>query len=160
MDGNTTSGINVEGNSTGATIANNVSVDNGINSPAREGNIYVHSSSVAGTSANYNLVHLTQTAGQTMYAWNAQNFATLAAMRLAFPNVEQNGIQDDPGWNSDFHLLAGSPAIDSANSGASGASACDAEGDERVDSGEPNFGAGPRAYDDRGAFEANSNQDC
>src|SRR3954452_4302402 len=38
---NVTAGINVEGDSTGATIENNVSVDNGINSPRTKGDIRV-----------------------------------------------------------------------------------------------------------------------
>ena len=36
-----TAGINVEGNSTGATLANNISVDNGINSPRTHSNIRI-----------------------------------------------------------------------------------------------------------------------
>src|SRR5262249_1075544 len=46
---NVTAGINVEGGSTGTTIANNFSVDNGINSPRTKGNIRVDSTSTAGT---------------------------------------------------------------------------------------------------------------
>jgi hypothetical protein len=55
---------------------------------------------------------------------------------------------------SNFHLQSGSPAIDSANSDVSGATSTDLEGNGRVDDpGTANTGAGPRTYDDRGAFE-------
>ena len=53
-----------------------------------------------------------------------------------------------------FHLTAGSPGIDSAHSGASGQPTADADGNPRLDDpGSANTGAGPRAYDDRGAYE-------
>ena len=71
---------------------------------------------------------------------------------------ETNGIQAAPGVqerrSGNFHLTAGSPAIDSANSGASGQSETDVEGAVRIDDpATPNTGMGPRAYDDRGAYE-------
>src|SRR5207249_1597921 len=71
---------------------------------------------------------------------------------------EAHGIQADPKWASptggDFHLLAGSPAIDSADSGVTGQPSTDVEGHPRVDDpATPDSGAGPRTYDDRGAYE-------
>ena len=54
----------------------------------------------------------------------------------------------------DYHLTAGSPAIDSANSGASNEPAADLDGNARVDDpATANTGAGSRTYDDRGAYE-------
>src|SRR5207247_2707961 len=54
----------------------------------------------------------------------------------------------------DLHLTAGSPATDSANSGASGQPSTDAEESPRLDDpATPNSGVGPRAFDDRGAYE-------
>jgi PKD repeat protein len=69
-----------------------------------------------------------------------------------------HGINADPKWRNmsalDFHLSAGSPAIDYADSGTSGQPALDVEGHPRVDDpATPNTGSGPRAYDDAGAFE-------
>ena len=69
-----------------------------------------------------------------------------------------NGINADPKWANlgarDFHLTAGSPAIDSANSGISGQPGSDVAGVARVDDpATPNPGVGPRTYDDRGAYE-------
>jgi nitrous oxidase accessory protein NosD len=155
---NVTSGINVEGSnpaSTGATIANNVSVDNAINSPRTKGNIRVDSSSTPGATVNYNLVSLSSSA--VMYTWGSTGYSSLKAFQDA-SGQEARGIQASPGFVNagagDFHLGAGSPAVDSANSGVSGQQAVDAEGRPRVDDpGVPNSGAGPRGYDDRGALE-------
>lgn len=58
------------------------------------------------------------------------------------------------GIAGDYHLTAGSPAIDSANSSASGEPATDLDGLGRFD--DPftaNTGSGTRTYDDRGAYE-------
>lgn len=161
--GNVTAGINVEGFSTGATLANNIAVANGINSPRTDGNIRVHDSSVAGTTADYNLVNLP--GAGVMYIWNSVKYSSLAALRAAVPGVEVHGIQADPRWVSpatgNFQLTAGSTAIDSADSGVTGATACDAENHVRVDDpAAPNVGAGPRPFDDRGALELGSSAPC
>jgi parallel beta-helix repeat protein len=153
---NVTAGINVEGNSPGATIANNISVDNGINSPRTEGNIRVTNTSSSGTTSDYNVVYLS-TSGY-VYQWNGIYYRSLTTLRNANPSVEVHGTQADPAWvapaSGDFHLKAGSSAIDSANSGVSSAPSVDAEGYARVDDpATANTGAGPRAYDDRGALE-------
>ena len=152
---NTTSGINVEGNSTGVTIANNISVDNGINSPRSHGNILVDASSTAGTTMDFNLVYLT-TPGKLL-VWSSSSYSSLAAFRSA-TGQETHGIQANPKWidalGGDFHLRAGSPAIDAANSAASGQPSLDVKSIGRVDDpSSPNTGLGPRPYDDRGSFE-------
>src|SRR5206468_1173723 len=56
---NVTAGINVEGGSTGATVENNISVDNGIKSPRTHSDIRIEHGSTAGTTVDYNLVYLT-----------------------------------------------------------------------------------------------------
>jgi len=152
---NVTAGINVEGNSTGATIANNISVDNGISSPRTHGDIRVEAGSTSGTTMDYDLVYLS--AADTLLIWNSVNYTSLTAFKAA-TGQEAHGAQGDPKWENavggDFHLTAGSPAIDSANSGASGQQATDVEGRARVDDPTiPDTGAGPRTYDDRGAYE-------
>src|SRR6266508_1395385 len=118
---NVAAGINVEGSSTGATIENNIAVDNGINSPRTSGNIRVDSTSTTGTTVNYNLVFLS--VPDVMYQWGSDKYDSLQAFRAA-TGMESHGDQDDPSWVSaasgDFHLLAGSPAIDSADSAVSG----------------------------------------
>jgi parallel beta-helix repeat protein len=152
---NATAGINFEGGSTGATIANNVSVDNGINSTRTRSNLRVDSASTSGTTMDYDLVNLSTP--DVMVIWNSANYSSLAAFRSA-TGQEAHGIQGNPRFASaatgDFHITTGSPAIDSANSGASGQTSTDADGQERQDDpATPNTGTGPRAFDDRGAYE-------
>jgi parallel beta-helix repeat protein len=158
---NVTAGINVEGSSTGATLANNISVDNGIASPRTHGNIRVEAGSTSGTTMDSDLVHLTTS--DVMLIWNSTSYASLASFQAA-TGQEVHGIQADPRWRSpvagDFHLTAGSAAIDSANSGVSGQPNSDVEGHLRVDDpATPNTGLGPRSYDDRGAYEYGSSGD-
>jgi parallel beta-helix repeat protein len=152
---NVTAGINVEGASTGATIRNNVSVDNGIKSPRTASNIRVERGSTDGTSMDSDLVYLT-TSG-VMLIWDSTSYSSLAAFQAA-TGREPRGEEAPPLWRNpsagDFHLTAGSPAIDSADSGVAGQPAADVEGNPRVDDpAMPNTGTGPRPYDDRGAFE-------
>jgi parallel beta-helix repeat protein len=152
--GNVDSGIEVV-NSTGARLANNLSVDNGINSPRTSGNIRVDATSAGSLTLDYDLVRLRTTG--VMIDWAGTTYSSLSAFQAA-TGREPHGIQADPRFRSasagDFHLLAGSAAIDSANSGASGQPASDAEGHARVDDpATPNTGVGPRPFDDRGALE-------
>jgi parallel beta-helix repeat protein len=152
---NVTAGINLEGNSTGGTIANNVSVDNGIKSPRTHSDIRVEHGSTAGTTIDYDLVNLTTP--DTLLIWDSVSYTSLSAFQST-TGQEAHGIQADPKWvnaaSADFHLTAQSSAIDSANSGAGGQPLADVEGSPRVDDlAIANAGAGPRTYDDRGAYE-------
>jgi parallel beta-helix repeat protein len=152
---NVTAGLNAEGNSTGTTLANNISVDNGINSPRTKGNIRVDSTSSTGTTLDYDLLRIPS--GQVQIDWRGTFYSSLSSFRLA-TGQEAHGIAADPKWvdsaSGNFHLLSGSPAIDSANSGVAGQMDTDTEGSPRVDDfAVPNTGAGPRLYDDRGAYE-------
>jgi parallel beta-helix repeat protein len=153
--GNVTAGINVEGASSGATLANNISVDNGINSPRTTSNIRVDANSTSGTTLDYDVVFLHS--GTAQFIWGGTTYSSLAAFAAATGN-ESHGIQGDPLWeaaaNGDLRVLQGSPAIDSANSGVSGETSVDADGNPRIDdSATANTGTGPRSYDDRGAYE-------
>jgi parallel beta-helix repeat protein len=152
---NVTAGINLEGSSSGGTIVNNISVENGVKSPRTSSNIRVDPNSVANTTVDSNLVYLNQPG--VMYIWGTTGYASLATFKAA-TGQEPHGIQASPGWVSpssgDFHLTAGSRAIDSADSGVSGQPATDYDGHGRVDDpATPDTGIGPRSYDDRGAFE-------
>lgn len=153
---NVTAGINVEGSATGTVVANNISVNNGINSPRSKGNVRVDSTSQTGTTIDYDLVNLTSSGA--MIVWGSTSYASLAAFRAAVPGQETHGLQADPRWASpgsgDLHLTGGSPAIDSADSGVSGEQSQDADGQARFDDpSTTNTGSGPRPYDDRGAYE-------
>ncbi|MGH9875312.1 MAG: DUF7594 domain-containing protein, partial [Pyrinomonadaceae bacterium] len=108
-----------------------------------------------GTTIDYDLMYLSQPG--VMIVWDGVSYSSLAAMRAAAPQ-ESHGREALPQFLNpgadDFRLTAISPAIDSANSGANGARDTDLEGNPRVD--EPsvvNSGAGPRTYDDLGAYE-------
>ena len=152
---NVTAGINLEGSSSNAAIANNISVDNGIGSPRTHSDIRVEHDSTAGTTMDYNQVYLTRS--DTLLIWNSVNYNTLAAFQAATGQM-LNGINADPKWADigarDFHLTAGSPAIDSASSGITGQPGSDVAGVVRVDDpATTNSGVGPRTYDDRGAYE-------
>jgi parallel beta-helix repeat protein len=152
------SGIEMQG-SAGANLVNNITVDNGINSPRTAGNIrVVDSGSAALTTLDYDLVYLSSTSDMIDYL--GVKYASLAAFQAA-RGKELNGKQGDPKFSNaaagNFHLLAGSPAIDSANSGAANQPATDRDGVVRTDDpGTPNTGAGPRTFDDRGAYEFTS----
>jgi parallel beta-helix repeat protein len=157
---NTTSGINVEGTpgtsaSQGATLANNISVDNALNSFGTKGNIRVDANSRTGTTIDFDLVYLSS-AG-VMITWGNTTYSSLSAF-VAAVGQETHGVQAFPRFvdpaSGDLRILAGSPAIDSADSGAPGQPSTDAAGNPRADDpATPNSGVGPRTYDDRGAFE-------
>jgi parallel beta-helix repeat protein len=153
---NVTSGINLEGGSSGGTVVNNVSVDNGLNSPRTVGNVRVDLSSQTGTTIDSNLVYLHAPGAQ--YVWGTTNYATLSAFTAATAQ-ESRGSQADPRWASpdtgNLRLTAGSPAIDSADSGVSGQQSVDLAGTARYDDpAVADTGVGARSYDDRGAYEA------
>ncbi len=156
--GNMTAGINVEGASTGTTLANNISVNNGLPaSPRTKGDIRVTTSAISGTVVDHDEIYMTSTTG-TIITWDSTTFKSLAALHARYRDVEANGFQANPNWvspaNGDFHLTEKSPAIDSAESSAPGQLPYAQEGRVRRD--DPNVvnaGAGIRSYDDRGAYE-------
>jgi parallel beta-helix repeat protein len=151
--GNHKDGFSIEGNSTGTTLANCIAVDNGLST--NEYDLYVAPSSVGGFSSDYDLIW--NSSSEVPIKFNGVRHATLAAFFKATGN-DVHGIGADPrfidpGW-WDLRLGPGSPAIDSANSGASGQPEVDADGNPRVDDPDtPDTGAGRRPYDDRGAYE-------
>lgn len=157
---NRTAGINVEGASgtaasSGATLRNNISVDNGLTSTTTRGDIRVDSPSRSNTTLDSDLLWLS-TSG-VVATWGNSTYSTLSAFQTA-SGQESHGLFADPGWRdvgaADFHLTAGSPAIDSADSDAADEPTTDIEGDARVDDpATPNTGLGPVAYVDRGAYE-------
>ena len=93
----------------------------------------------------------------TMVDWGGTRYTSLTAFRTA-TSQEARGIEADPRFRAsstaDFHLTAGSPAIDSANADAGGQPATDLDGLGRVDDpATVNTGIGMIAFVDRGAFE-------
>jgi parallel beta-helix repeat protein len=183
VQGNVTAGINLEGSTSpgsgGATLANNIAVDNGLRlqvgggtASGQPANIRVDAQSTAGTKMDYDEFYLS--GGTTMIQWNGANYGSLATFKAAVSGQEGHGRQSAPRFvdaapiarrpasapfnvavnTGDYHLKAGSPAIDSAKSSAPHEPALDIEGNARVDDpATPNTGGGPRKYDDRGAYE-------
>jgi parallel beta-helix repeat protein len=154
--GNGGSGIDLSGASSQCVVANNISVDNatGLNGSSY-GNFRVEAASVSGTTLDYDLMYRSGTG--TMVSWNGTPYASLSAFKTA-TSQEAHGLQAAPQWvaqaSADFRLKIGSPAIDSANSAATGAADTDIVGTPRTDDrATANTGAGPRTYDDRGAYE-------
>ncbi len=151
---NVDSGIEETG-SLRTRLANNISVDNGINSPRTAGNLRADAASAPSTVVDYDLLFLS--ASGTFIDWGGTTYSSLAAFRTA-TGQEAHGLEADPLFQAaaadNLKLSATSPAIDSADSGAPGQTSVDAVGTPRTDiAGVPNTGAGPRLYDDRGAFE-------
>jgi parallel beta-helix repeat protein len=176
--GNTSAGINLEGlpagTSSGFTIENNISVDNAANCPdgaggtttcpATKGDIRVDSTSQTGTVLDRDVLWQ-DTAGNGSYLaiWGNNSYGSLSAFQ-AISGQEPNGKQANPGfvnpsgWQNpsaaNFQLTECSPAIDMANSGATGEQATDLIGHPRViDPSMLQTGIGPRNYDDGGVYE-------
>lgn len=146
-------GISVEGTSTGATLANNLMVDNGIT--ANEYNLLVDASSVPGFSGDYDTAFNHTTAATTKVGGTVyKKLSTYAAAS----GQESHGSSLDPDLvnpaSGDFRLTAGSTAVDSANSAAIGFRPTDPAGSPLAD--DPivaDTGAGTPTYADRGALE-------
>jgi parallel beta-helix repeat protein len=184
--GNCTDGINVEGTSGNYNIENNVSMNNATgavinptpiatdpstgqpyySNPCnrRVGDIGIYDSAPSSTTANYNLVW--QSGAGAWYTWAGVSYGSggLAALRTASGQESQGAFQDPHFVNpsaSNFQLSAGSAAIDSADSLASGEQATDILGNARFD--DPctaNTGNPAGSYYDRGAYEYQGGGSC
>ncbi len=151
--GNRRDGISVEGVSTGATLVNNLMVDNGITTNSY--NLSVDAGSISGFSADYDTAYNHTTAATTKVGSTV--YQKLSAYAAA-SGQESHGSSLDPDLvnpaSGDFQLTAGSTAVDSANSAATGFRPTDPAGSPLAD--DPivaDTGAGTPAYADRGALE-------
>ncbi|MBI5295993.1 MAG: right-handed parallel beta-helix repeat-containing protein [Chloroflexi bacterium] len=178
VQGNGTVGINFEGEVTlgshHATVANNISVGNGLTPPSGSfgGNLRVDTPSIVGTTLDYDLFD--RQGASVQIIWNNASYTSLAAFRAAVPSQEVHGLEGNPRFVSpvtpvlrtsgvvfaastttgDYRITDGSPAIDSANADAPYEPSIDIEGHARVDDpATADSGAGARTYDDRGAYE-------
>ncbi|GAB3062834.1 hypothetical protein GCM10027053_26610 [Intrasporangium mesophilum] len=151
--GNHDDGFSVEGQSTGASLRDNISVDNGITTGGSD--LYVEQASMTGFSADSDVV------------WNSvwgpsiriglKRYQTMDTFAAA-TGQEPSGLGSDPQFVDasahDFRLAAQSAAIDSADAGVSGFEATDSAGTAPTD--DPTVvdrGHGTPAYADRGALE-------
>jgi parallel beta-helix repeat protein len=152
----------------GFVIENNVLMDNAVNCPDgsggvttcqhTKGNIRVDKTSFVGVTVDYDLMYLSVPG--TWGTWQNTLYSSLSAFAAA-SGQEAHGLAGDPQWVNagagDLHLTRGSPAVDSADSAVSGEQGTDRDEMPRQD--DPltaNTGAGPRTYDDRGAYEYQS----
>ena len=153
---NQTSGINVEGISTGATLRNNIAADNTRDGSRSVGDIRIESGSEPGTTLDRDIVSESSGAG-VVVEWQGVNYttATFASFR-SISGQEATGLAADPRFvgraNHDLRLQGSSPAIDRADTTATGWRNADLDGRNPVDDPKvPNFGPGTTA--DVGALE-------
>jgi parallel beta-helix repeat protein len=150
---NGTDGISIEGSSQNTSVFDCISTDNGLTTNGFD--FAVDPSSIAGTASDYNIFWNSTT--QKPIRWNGVQYATLAAYQTA-SGLDGHTLQADPMFfdpaSGFFHLMDGSPAIDSGTSGVADWPATDAQGLPREDDpAVPNTGDGAILYADRGAFE-------
>jgi hypothetical protein len=156
-------GISVESASTGVTVENNiVQPTTGGGTCAADAGISVSADSEAGAVVDFNLID--PSADEPLYDWGGTGYTSLAAFQtasdqgahdiVANPDLGEQTYESSQLHSADafwYPLEAGSPAIDSANSNASGTLPTDQFGDPRTDDPSvPNTGVG---YYDRGAME-------
>ncbi len=151
--GNFRDGFSIEGTSTGTQVFNSILADNGLTTA--EYDLFVDPGSVPGFVSNFNVIRNSTAAPPVKF--NSVIHPTLAGY-VAASGQDVSSSAADPRFvdpvNGDFHLLAGSSAIDGASSGIPNWPPVDAEGRPPLD--DPftaNLGAGPVPFADRGAFE-------
>jgi parallel beta-helix repeat protein len=151
--GNYKDGFSQEGNAPGTLLSNCIGVDNGLTTA--QFNLWVDGTSSAGFRSDHNIFWNSN--GQVPIRFVATSYATTAAFAAATGH-DVHSVQADPRFTDPlaglFSLLAGSPAIDSANSAAPNWPSLDATGAPRKDSLQTaDTGTGPVSFADRGAIE-------
>ena len=151
--GNTRRGFSFEGTSTGACVNNVIAADNGIT--ANEYDVYVELGAFSGFISNDNVIW--NSTAQAPVRWGSTAYATLAAFLAATGN-DSRSTQASPRFVSaatgDFHVGAGSSAIDAANASVADWPPLDAEGRARADDpSTQDRGLGSVSFADRGALE-------
>ena len=151
--GNLMDGFSIEGGASGTQLYDCIATDNGLTTG--EYDLWVESSSVSGFVSDYNLFW--NSTAQPPVKYISTTYA-LVSDYSASSAQDSLTLQADPRFMNpaagDFRLLAGSPAIDNANSGVPGFPAADVRGLARMDDpATGNAGTGPVAFADRGALE-------
>ena len=154
--GNYMDGFSIEGSASGVHLQDCISVNNGLTTNRFD--LWIDGNSTIGFQSDYNICW--NSTAQAPFKYVATIYPTLSAYQSA-SGQDTHTLQSDPkfvdGSSGNFHLLPGSPAIDSGDSESPDWSATDADGQSRMDIPDvPNTGAGPVPYADRGAFERSS----
>jgi parallel beta-helix repeat protein len=142
-------GFSFEGDAPGCQLHNCIATENG------EYDLWVDSTSAVSFVSDYNLFWNSTATVPVRYI--STTYATVAGYAAA-SGEDGHSKQADPKFvnagAADFHLLAGSPAIDAAMSGTANWPATDAAGGVRLDdSRTANTGVGPVTYADLGPLE-------
>lgn len=147
-------GFSIEGDAPNTTVVDCIAVDNGLTTG--EYDLWIDSSSASGFVSDSNIF------------WNSTTGPVVKYVDVVYSSVQsysddsghdRDSIQANPRFVSashgNFRLLAGSPAIDSADSTVPNWPVTDADGRLRYDDATmPNTGIGPPStFADRGAFE-------
>ena len=151
--GNVSDGFAIQGDATGTTLVDCIAQDNGLATSAFD--LSVDPTSAAGFESDYNIFWNSTSRSPVKYA--GTQYPTIAGYSAA-TGEDAHSIQADADfmnpWTGNLHVIAGSPAIDAANSGVANWPATDAEEYARVDDpSTPNTGVGPVPYADLGALE-------
>ena len=152
--GNFKDGFSVEGGSKNVQIFNSIAIDNGLNT--RRSNLFVDPNSTSGFVSDFN-IFWNSNRSQPPIKYSSKRYASLADYIEATGN-DINSIEADPLFvdpdGGDFHLMVGSPAIDSADSSTPGWPKTDAEDRPRKNEQRtPDTGLGSIDHADRGALE-------
>lgn len=151
--GNGDDGISVRNGTTGASFSNCIVTENGVGIVAYD--LYVDSTATTGFVSDDNVIW--NTGSQKTISFGNATYWTIPQFSAA-TGLDTRSLQADPRFvapeTGDFHLQAGSPAIDCGNSSVTDWPAVDADGLPRADDvSMANTGLGPVTFADRGAFE-------
>lgn len=122
--GNVTAGLNSEGTSQGIRMFNNISMDNGVQSPRSTGNYRIDQTANADAQLDYNLSFLTVPAASqpggtgisnAEITWGTTKYNTFADFTAAVSGQMTHGISANPQFvaisNANFHLASTSPGM-------------------------------------------------